>query len=238
MALPVANVARYELTLPSQQKAINYRPFLVKEEKILLMALEEGKPESMLNAMKSIVSACTFDEIKPNELPMFDLEYVVLQIRAKSVGEIANLRILCPDDLKEKSYCDVKVDLSKIEVHVDDDHTPNIVIDDERKMGVVMRYPGLGDISSTMIEAEAKISDTYDMIANSIVEVYEGEESHKDFTKKELTDFLEGLTSEQMVKIQKFYTSAPRLEHKVMVTNPKTKVESEVTLRGLSDFFA
>ncbi len=238
MALPVANVARYELTLPSQQKQINFRPFLVKEEKILLMAMEDGQPGAMLNAMKEIVSACTFGEMKPDDYPMFDLEYVFLQIRAKSVGEIANLRILCPDDLKDKQYCDVKVDLTKIEVHVDETHTPNIIIDEARKMGVVMRYPGLGDIKGDLLSGDAKISDTYDMIANTIVEIYEGEESHTNLKHDEVIEFLEGLTSEQMIKLQKFYSSAPRLEHKVMVTNPKTKVESEVTLRGLSDFFA
>ena len=124
MALPIANVAKYELTLPSQQKNIAYRPFLVKEEKILLQALESAKPEEMLMAVKEIVKACTFGTIEPDEYPIFDIEYIFLQIRSKSVGEIAKLKVLCPDD--KKSYGNVDVDLTKVEVYVDDTHNNTI----------------------------------------------------------------------------------------------------------------
>ena len=237
MALPLANVAKYELTLPSQQKTINFRPFLVKEEKILLMAMESGESKEMMSAIKEIVKSCTFGEMLAENYPMFDIEYVFLQIRAKSVGEVAKIKVLCPDD--GETYADIEVDLSKIEVFVDDDHTPNIVIDEERKLGVTMKYPTLKDIDGETLTGDINIEKTYKMIENSIESIYEGETVHlaKDIEKKELTEFLENLTAGQMKKLTTFYNSMPRLEHKVMVTNPKTKVESEVTIKGLASFF-
>jgi len=237
MALPLANVAKYELTLPSQQKTINYRPFLVKEEKVLLMAMESGESKEMLSAIKEIVKSCTFGEMLAENYPMFDIEYVFLQIRAKSVGEVAKIKVLCPDD--GETYADIEVDLSKIEVFVDDDHTPNIVSDEDRKLGVTMKYPTLKDIDGETLTGEVNIEKTYKMIENSIESIYEGEEVHlaKDIERKELTEFLENLTAEQMKKLTTFYNSMPRLEHKVQVTNPKTKVESEVTIKGLASFF-
>src|SRR6056300_40998 len=150
MALPVANTAKYELTLPSQQKTVSFRPFLVKEEKILLMAMESGNAGEMLNAVKDIVKNCTFGEIVAEDYPMFDIEYVFLQIRAKSVGEIAKIKVLCPDD--KKTYVNTEVDLSKVEVYVDDDHTPNIILDESRKLGVVMKYPSLKDVNENMLK--------------------------------------------------------------------------------------
>jgi len=230
-------VAKYELTLPSQQKTINFRPFLVKEEKILLMAMESGESKEMMSAIKEIVKSCTFGEMLAENYPMFDIEYVFLQIRAKSVGEIAKIKVLCPDD--GETYADIEVDLSKIEVFVDDDHTRDIVIDEERKLGVTMKYPTLKDIDGETLTGDINIEKTYKMIENSIESIYEGETVHlaKDIEKKELTEFLENLTAGQMKKLTTFYNSMPRLEHKVMVTNPKTKVESEVTIKGLASFF-
>ena len=237
MALPLANVAKYELTLPSQQKTINYRPFLVKEEKVLLMAMETGESKDMISAIKEIVKSCTFGEMLAENYPMFDIEYVFLQIRSKSVGEVAKIKVLCPDD--GKTYADAEVDLSKIEVFVDDDHSNNIVIDEERKLGVTMKYPTLKDIDGDTLSGEVNIEKTYKMIENSIESIYEGEKIHlaKDIDKKELTEFLENLTADQMKKLTSFYNSMPRLEHKVKVINPQTKVESEVTLKGLASFF-
>jgi len=237
MALPLANVAKYELTLPSQQKKIHYRPFLVKEEKILLMAMESGESKEMISAIKEIVKSCTFNEMNAEEHPMFDIEYVFLQIRAKSVGEVAKLKVLCPDD--GVTYGDVDVDLSKIEVMVDDDHSNNIMIDEDRKLGVTMKYPSLKDIDGDSLTGDINIEKTYKMIENSIESIYEGETVHlsKDIDKKELTEFLDNLSADQMKKLTAFYNSMPRLEHKVMVKNPKTEVESEVTLKGLASFF-
>jgi hypothetical protein len=238
MALPVANTAKYELVLPSQQKTIQYRPFLVKEEKVLLMAMESGEPKQMLTAIKDIVKSCTFGEMIAEEYPMFDIEYIFLQIRSKSVGEVAKVKILCPDD--GKTYAEAEIDLSKIEVYVDDNHTNNIVIDEDRKLGVVMRYPALKDVDAETLAGDINIQKTYKMITNSIDQIYEGETVHlaKDTPKKEIEEFVNNLSAEQMKKLSEFYNSMPRLEHKLTVKNPKTEVESEVTLKGLASFFA
>ena len=237
MALPIANVAKYELTLPSQQKKISFRPFLVKEEKILLMALETQKPDDMLEAVKNIVKSCTFNEINPEDYPLFDIEYIFLQIRAKSVGEIAKIKVLCPDD--KETYESVEVDLSKVEVYVEDDHNSSVTLDEERKLGVVLKYPSLKTINSGILTGDVKLAEMYKLIANSIDSIFEGDTVHmaSDTKKEELDEFLNNLTGEQMKKIQQFFASMPRLEQKIKVTNSKTKVESEVTLKGLADFF-
>ena len=237
MALPLANVAKYELTLPSQQKTIKFRPFLVKEEKVLLMAMESGESKEMLSAIKEIVKSCTFGEMIAEDYPMFDIEYVFLQIRAKSVGEKAKLKVLCPDD--GKTYANVEIDLAKIEVFVDDDHSPNIMIDEDRKLGVVMRYPALKDVDADTLQGDINIQKTYKMITNCIEQIYEDEEVYlrKDTSNKELQDFVDNLSADQMKKLSKFYNTMPRLEHIVKVKNPKTEVESEVTLKGLASFF-
>ena len=237
MTLPTVETPRYELTLPSTDKVIQYRPFLVKEEKILLQALESAKPEEMLMAVKEIVKACTFGTIEPDEYPIFDIEYIFLQIRSKSVGEIAKLKVLCPDD--KKSYGNVDVDLTKVEVYVDDTHNNNIVLDESRKLGVVLKYPSLKMIDAGILKDNIKVAAMYELIKKSVDHIYEGDKMYyaKDSTPKELDDFIDSLTGEQMRKIQVFFSSMPRLEHKIKVTNPNTKVESEVTLKGLTDFF-
>jgi len=200
MALPIANVAQYELTLPSQQKKIKYRPFLVKEEKILLMALETQKPEDMLEAVKNIVKSCTFNEVNPEDYPMFDLEYIFLQIRAKSVGEVAKIKVLCPDD--KKTYEKIEVDLSKVEVYVEDDHSNNVVLDEDRKLGVVLNYPSLKIINSGILTGDVKLAQMYELIVNSIDQIYEGDKVHmaKDTDKKELDEFVNNLSGDQMKK--------------------------------------
>ena len=237
MALPLANVAKYELTLPSQQKKVSFRPFLVKEEKILLMAMESGQPGEMLNAVKEIVKNCTFGEIVAEDYPMFDIEYVFLQIRAKSVGEVAKIKVLCPDD--KQTYVDTEIDLSKVEVYVDDDHANNVILDESRKLGIVLKYPSLKDVNENMMTGNIKLDQMYDMITNAIETIYEGEKVYqaKDSTKEELREFVDNLTADQMKNLNKFYSTMPRLEHKIEVVNPKTQVKSEVVLKGLADFF-
>ena len=237
MALPVANTAKYELTLPSQQKTVSFRPFLVKEEKILLMAMESGNAGEMLTAVKDIVQNCTFGEIVAEDYPMFDIEYVFLQIRAKSVGEIAKIKVLCPDD--KKTYVNTEVDLSKVEVYVDDDHANNVILDESRKLGVVLKYPSLKDVNENMMTGKIKLDEMYDMITNAIETIYEGEKVYqaKDSTKEELREFVDNLTADQMKNLNKFYNTMPRLEHKIEVENPNTGVKSEVVLKGLADFF-
>jgi len=237
MALPVANTAKYELTLPSQQKKVSFRPFLVKEEKILLMAMESGNAGEMLNAVKEIVKNCTFGEIVAEDYPMFDIEYVFLQIRAKSVGEVAKIKVLCPDD--KQTYVDTEIDLSKVEVYVDDDHNNTVVLDESRKLGIVLKYPSLKDVNENMMTGNIKLDQMYDMITNAIETIYEGEKVYqaKDSTKEELREFVDNLTADQMKNLNKFYSTMPRLEHKIEVVNPKTQVKSEVVLKGLADFF-
>ena len=238
MTLPIIETQTYELTLPSADVKVKYRPFLVKEEKILLQAMESEKQEEIVQALKDIVSACTYGKINADELPTFDLEYIFLQIRSKSVGEVAKLRVLCPDD--KKTYADVDVDLSKIEVQVDDSHTNNIVIDDEKKIGMIMKYPTLSSVTSNTDLSKGLTSKTiFDMLRKSIYEVYQGEQTFKasDYSEDELQQFIESLDSKTFKKVQSFYETMPKLMHEMEITNPSTNVKSKVTLQGLSDFF-
>lgn len=240
MALPVASTAKYELTLPSQQKTIKYRPFLVKEEKVLLMAMESGDAKEMLSAIKEIVKSCTFGEMIAEEYPMFDIEYVFLQIRSKSVGEKTKLKILCPDD--GKTYAETEIDLSKIEVYVDDDHTPNIMLDESRKLGVIFKYPSLGmlDVSSITDAEDMKTDDLFKLIIGCIDHIYEGEKIYpaKDTTQNEMMEFIESLQSNQFEKMQEFFKTMPVLKHEVEVENPNTKKKSTMKFQGISDFFS
>jgi len=238
MTLPIIETQTYELTLPSADVKVKYRPFLVKEEKILLQAMESEKQEEIVQALKDIVSACTYGKINADELPTFDLEYIFLQIRSKSVGEVAKLRVLCPDD--KQTYADVDVDLSKIEVQVDDSHTNNIVIDDEKKIGMIMKYPTLSSVTSNTDLSKGLTSKTiFDMLRKSIYEVYQGEQTFKasDYSEDELQKFIESLDSKTFKKVQSFYETMPKLMHEMEITNPSTNVKSKVTLQGLSDFF-
>jgi hypothetical protein len=238
MALPVIETQSYELTLPSADVTVKFRPFLVKEEKVLLQALESQEQKQIVNALKDIVSACTFGTLNVDDLPTFDLEYVFLQIRAKSVGEIAKLKVLCPDD--KKTYVDIELDLSKIEVQVDDKHTNNIVIDEDKKIGMILKYPTLNSVDpNTDFSKGVKTDVLFDIIGNSVFQIYEGEKVYNasDYKKDELDKFIESLDSKTFVKVQDFYNTMPKLIHEVEVENPKTKVKSNVTLQGLTDFF-
>ena len=238
MALPVIETQTYELTLPSADVKVKFRPFLVKEEKVLLQALESQEQKEIINALKNIVSACTFGTLKVDELPTFDLEYVFLQIRAKSVGEVAKLKVLCPDD--KTTYADVEVDLSKVDVQVDDKHTNNIVIDEDKKIGMILKYPTLNSVDPTTDFSKGVKTETlFEIIGNSIFQIYEGENVYNasDYKKDELNKFIESLDSKSFTKVQEFYNTMPKLIHEIEVENPKTKVKSKVTLQGLTDFF-
>jgi hypothetical protein len=236
MALPIINVPTYELVVPSTDEKVKYRPFLVKEEKILLMAMESGENTDLLQAVKDIVSQCTFGKLKLGDMPMFDVEYIFLQIRAKSVGEVSKLRVLCQDD--KETYADVKIDLNEVQVQVDDDHTNKIALSDE--MGVIMKYPTIDSFTENGIE-DITPSNMIEVIASCILQIYDkkGKEVHfaKDQTKQELIDFIEQMNTQQFAMVQKFYDTMPSLKHTITIKNPKTKVESEVTLTGLNDFF-
>ena len=235
MSLPILETATYELTLPSIDKKIKYRPFLVKEEKVLMMAMESGNQSEIKTALKNIVQACTFGEINASLLPTFDLEYVFLQIRSKSVGEVAKIKILCPDD--KETYVPLDLDLSKVEVLVDDSHTNEVQIND--KMKIVMKYPTIDSVDATADADSMKTEQLFDIVGNSIYQIENGDEVHmaKDYKKEELNEFIESLSSQDFAKIQQFFTSMPALKHEVEVTNPKTNITSKVTLTGLADFF-
>ena len=170
MALPIIETATYELTLPSKDVKIKYRPFLVKEEKVLLQALEANEPKELVSALKQICHACTFGAINIDELPTFDVEYLFLQIRAKSVGEIAKVKLLCPDD--NTTYADVEIDLTKVEVHVDEDHTNKIVIDEKKKIGIVMSYPTINSVDPSKDVKGMKTKQMFDLLASSIYQIY------------------------------------------------------------------
>ena len=236
MALPKLNTPTYELEIPSTDEKIKYRPFLVKEEKILLMAMESKDNAQIINAVKDIVKSCTFDKVDVSTMPMFDMEYIFLNIRAKSVGEISKLKILCPDD--KKTYASVDLDLTKVEVQVGDDHTNKIELTDD--MGLIMTYPTIDSFLDSGIET-ITANNMLDIIGSCVLQIYEknGEKVYqgKDQTKKELTEFIEQMNSGQFRKVQSFFDTMPKLTHTVKVKNPKTKKTSEVKLTGLNDFF-
>ena len=236
MALPVLTIPTYEVEVPSTDEKIKYRPFLVKEEKILLIALESGENKDIVQAVKTIVDECTFNKLKLGKMPMFDVEYIFLQIRAKSVGEISTLKLLCPDD--GETYAKVEVDLTEIRVQVDEEHNSKIELTDE--MGIIMQYPNIDSMVDVGI-ADINASNMLDIISTCIDRIYDkgGEEVHMavDSTKKELVEFIEQLNTKQFAEVQKFFDTMPKLKHTVKVKNPKTEVESEVTLIGLNDFF-
>ena len=236
MALPKIDVPIYELTVPSTDEKIKYRPFLVKEEKLLLIAMESGENSDILRAVKDIVDACTFNKMKIGNMPMFDVEYIFLQIREKAVGEVSTLRVLCLDDMK--TYAKVEVDLNEIEVRVTDAHTNKIELSDE--MGVIMKYPTVDSFVENKID-DISPANMLDVIVTCIDKIYDkkGEEvfDAKDSTKQELIDFVEQMNTTQFADVQKFFDTMPSLTHEITVKNPKTKKESKVTLNGLNDFF-
>ena len=236
MALPKLTTPTYELEIPSTDEKIKFRPFLVKEEKILMMAMESKSSADITQAVKDIVMECTFNKVNISNMPMFDVEYIFLSIRSKSVGEVSKLKLLCPDD--GKTYADVELDLNEVKVQVGDDHTNKIKLTED--MGLIMKYPTIDSFSETGIR-DINPSNMLDVISTCILQIYEkkGEKTYdpKDQTKKELTEFIEQLNTKQFKDVQKFFETMPKLKHEMTIKNPKTKKESKVTLTGLNDFF-
>ena len=236
MALPKLTTPTYELEIPSTDEKIKFRPFLVKEEKILMMAMESKKSADIVQAVKEIVEECTFNKINISDMPMFDIEYVFLQIRSKSVGEVSKIRVLCPDD--GKTYANLDLDLNEVKVQVGDDHTNKIELNNG--MGIIMKYPTIDSFRESGIQ-DINASNMLEVIGGCILQIYEEEGKKvydpKDQTKKELTDFIEQLTTDQFKHIQKFFDTMPKLKHEITVKNPKTKKENKITLTGLNDFF-
>lgn len=237
MALPKVETPTYELTLPSQDITVKYRPFLVKEEKILMMANEAGEKVDITNTTMDVLQSCTFNELDVKSLPLFDIEYLFLNVRAKSVGEKANFRLLCKDDME--TYADVEIDLTKIDVQVDDKHTNEIMLDEERKLGVVFAYPTYQALHKQVDMTKMGVEDTFKIIISCIDHIFEGEKIYpaKDSTFDEMKEFIESLDSKQFDLCKEFFDSMPTLKHEVEIENPKTKVKNTVVFRGLSDFF-
>jgi len=236
MALPQINTPTYELEVPSTGEKLKYRPFLVKEEKILMIAMESEEQSAIINAVKEIVRACTFDKFDVSNLPIFDVEYVFLNIRAKSVGEVSKIKLKCPDD--EKTFVETDIDLTEVNVEMSDGHTNKIELTDE--MGIIMTYPSIDTFSNSGAEA-ITAANMIDVISTCILQIYDkkGEEvfEAKDSTRKELNEFLEQLNSTQFQEVQKFFDTMPKLQHTVEIQNPKTKKKSKIVLSGLNDFF-
>ena len=239
MPLPQIATPTYELVLPSTGKKIRYRPFLVKEEKILILALESEDQKQITDAVKSTLKSCIQTRgVKIDELPTFDIEYVFLNIRGKSVGESLDLLVTCPDD--EKTTVPVKIYIDEIKVEKNKEHNRDINLDGVFTLR--MKYPSLNQFIENNFKVSDEtigIEDSFKLIASCIDVVFSNEESWSstDCTQKELNDWLGTLDTKQFQQIEKFFETMPKLSHKIKVTNPETKVESEVTLEGITSFF-
>ena len=236
MALPTMDLPSYELEVPSTKKKIKIRPFLVKEEKVLLLALESDDEKNIKQAVLNLLKACIQSRIKVENLSTFDLEYIFLNIRAISVGEIVEILITCQDD--EETKVKYNLNLTDVNVVFPEGHTNKIMLTDTT--GVIMKYPSFDDFVEGQFSNKAYDEDSViKIIAGSIDQIFQGEDVYDESTtsKKEFVQFVEGLTKEQLEKIQVFFESAPRLEHTFKITNPNTGVESEYNLRGLQSFF-
>ena len=238
MPLPTISTPTYELTLPSSNRKIKYRPFLVKEEKILILAMESQDTKQIARAVKDVISKCILSKgIKVDRLSTFDIEYLFLNIRGKSVGEQIEVMVTCPDD--EKTQVPMSINIDSIKVQKDDDHSIDIKLDDVYTLR--MKYPSLTEFIKNNFSAidEMSVDDTFDLIASCIDQVYSEEESwaSEECTKKELSDFVESLNSSQFKLVENFFVTMPKLSHTLKVTNPNTKVESEVKIEGLQSFF-
>ena len=238
MPLPKIATPTYELVIPSSQKKIKFRPFLVKEEKVLILAMESEDTNQIANAVKNVISSCILSRgIKVEKLSTFDIEYLFLNIRGKSVGEQIEVMVTCPDDKKTKVPTSINID--SIKVQIDDKHSRDIVLDDQYTLR--MKYPSLSEFIKNNFANidDINVDDTFELIASCIEQVYSEEESFaaSDCTKKELSQFLEQLNSSQFKMIETFFDTMPKLSHTVKVTNPNTGVENEIILEGLQSFF-
>ena len=239
MPLPKIATPTYELELPSTGEPIQYRPFLVKQEKLLVIALESEDTKQITTAIKNVIKNCIYTKgIKVESLPTFDIEYLFLNIRGKSVGEELEVNLICPDD--ETTNVPVKIDIDSIKVQFDENHSKKIKIDDSIMME--MKYPSLDQFIKNNFDFNQNnaMDQSFELIASCVDKIYTKEEvwSSADVTKKELIDFLEQMNSSQFKEIEKFFETMPKLSHKITIINPNTKVESDVVVEGLASFFA
>ena len=238
MPLPKIVTPTFELDLPSSGKTIKYRPFLVKEEKLLVIALESEDSQQITSAIKAVISDCILTkDVKVDQLPTFDIEYLFLNIRGKSVGEVVDVNIICPDD--GETEVKVSINLDDIQVITNENHTKTVKLDDVYYMD--MKYPSLNQFIRNNFEFESPdLDQSFDLIGSCIDKIYSEEEvwAADDFTKKEVKEFLEQMNSNQFKQIESFFETMPKLSHTVKFKNPNTKKENEIVLEGLSSFFA
>ena len=239
MPLPKISTPTYQLELPSTGKTVTYRPFLVKEEKVLVIALESEDTKQITGAIKAVLKSCVQTKgIRVENLPTFDIEYLFLNIRGKSVGEELEVNVVCPDD--GETNVTVTIDLDEIQIEKSDDHTNQIKLDDSLMME--MKYPSLDQFIKNNFDfaEENQMDQSFQLIAQCIDKIYSEDEvwASADCTKKEINEFLESMNSTQFKQIEKFFESMPKLKHTITVINPHTKVKSDVVLEGLASFFA
>jgi len=231
MALPKLNTPQYELELPSTGEKIKFRPFLVKEQKLLMMAQESDKEEEISEAVMNIIDSCTTG-IDARQLPIFDIEYVFLKLRTKSVGETAEIKVKCPDD--DKTFVNVTIKLDEVAVHMTADHTNIVQLTDSISM--IMKYPLMNDMKG--VDFNDGISGSFSLISKCVHEIHDGDNIHNriDMTDIELNDFIDTMDTQQFEKIMDFFNTMPKLRHAITVVNPKTKKKGEVMLEGLDSF--
>ena len=232
MALPKLDTPKYQLTLPSTGEMIDYRPMLVKEQKLIMMAQESDDQKEIMNGMADLISSCTFGKLDARNLPMFDVEYIFLKIRAKSVGEVIDLSVICPDDGVTSVI--KKINIGEIDLQISENHTNKIDITDNIKL--YLNYPILSDIS--IINDEDDTDTTFKMICRCFKELHSGDEVYHrvDIKDSDINEFLDQLNTEQFMGVTNFFETMPKLRHTIQVTNPKTNVTSEVLLEGLQSF--
>jgi hypothetical protein len=237
MALPKLGVPTYELELPSTKKVIKYRPFLVKEEKVLLLALESEDETQIFSAVKDLIKNCVLSRIKVEDLPAFDLEYVFLKIRAAAVGELIDMNVTCTDD--NETQVQTQIDINNVEVNFPEGHTNKVMLTDN--LGIIIKYPGMQRfIEAEFLDKDIKTEEVFEFIADSIEQIFDETDVYDSSTtsRKEFREFVDGLTTKQFESIQKFYETMPKLQHKFTVINPNTGKESKYVIEGLQNFFA
>ena len=232
MALPKLDTPKYQLTLPSTGEMIDYRPMLVKEQKVIMMAQESDDQKEIMNGMADLISSCTFGKLDARNLPMFDVEYIFLKIRAKSVGEVIDLSVICPDDGVTSVV--KRVNIGEIDLQINENHSNKIDITDNIKL--YLNYPILSDMG--LITDESDSDTTFKMICRCFKELHSGDEVYHrvDIKDNDINEFLDQLNTEQFMGVTNFFETMPKLRHTIEVTNPKTNVTSEVLLEGLQSF--
>ena len=235
MALPKLDTPTYTLELPSTGDEIKYRPFLVKEQKTLLILQESEDKRDIINGLQKIVTDCTFDKLNMSKMPIFDFEYLFLKIRCKSVGETAELNLTCPDD--NVTTVPVTINLDEIDVQVTEEHTDTIKITDNINM--VLRWPTIHDVGDVEVTTDNLVDNVIALLKKCITQINEGDTIHNrtDMSSEELDEFIDSLPSDTFEDVGKYFETMPQLLHVVNITNPNTKVDNEIVIQGLESFF-